>query len=46
MLLNDDPSRLTHIIESTQEAMSFVEGVTRNDFDSNRMLQLSLVRCH
>ncbi len=45
MLLNDDPSRLTHIIEATQEAMSYVEGVDRAAFDANRMLQHSVVRC-
>jgi uncharacterized protein with HEPN domain len=45
MLLNDDPTRLMHIIDSAQEAVGFVEGFTRNDLDGNRMLQLSLVRC-
>ncbi|MFA6243750.1 MAG: DUF86 domain-containing protein [Candidatus Hydrogenedentales bacterium] len=33
------------MIEAAREAVSFVEGLDRTDLDSNRQLQLSLVRC-
>ena len=40
----DDQSRLLHVIDACQEALSFIEGCDRADLGSNRMLALSLVK--
>lgn len=40
-----DEDRLFHILESAREAISYIEGKTREDLDSNRQLVHSLVRC-
>lgn len=45
MLLDADRTRIRHIIEAAQEAMSFARGVRFEDAIRNRQLQLSLVRC-
>ena len=39
-----DLIRLRHMLEAAREALSFVEGMTRRDLDSDRKLVLSLVR--
>jgi uncharacterized protein with HEPN domain len=41
----DDRTRLQHMLDSANEALSFVEGKKREDLDSERMLVHSLVRC-
>ncbi len=41
----DDSVRLLHMREAAREALSFVKNCTRNDFDNNRMLTLSVVKC-
>ena len=40
----DDLTRLRHIRDSAQEALSFVKNRTREDLDNDRMLSLALVR--
>ena len=39
-----DLIRLRHMLEAAREALSFVEGQTRRDLESDRKLVLSLVR--
>jgi uncharacterized protein with HEPN domain len=41
----DDSSRLGHMLESAVEAVSFIEGRSREDLSDDRMLVHSLVRC-
>lgn len=36
--------RIKHMLEAASEAMSFIEGKSREDLDSNRMLTLSLIK--
>lgn len=45
MLLNDDQVRLQHIIDSTREALEYMENIDRSAFEGNRLLQRGLVRC-
>ena len=45
MLLNDDLTRLRHIIEAADEAMGYVRGLSRTEFENDRPLQHSVVRC-
>ncbi|MBW4505501.1 MAG: DUF86 domain-containing protein [Scytonematopsis contorta HA4267-MV1] len=40
----DDLTRLKHIRDAAQEALSFTNNRTRNDLDTDRMLSLALVR--
>jgi uncharacterized protein with HEPN domain len=40
----DDLTRLKHIRDSAEEALSFVNNRTREDLDRDRMLSLALVR--
>jgi len=40
----NDRLRLQHMLEATNEALSFVEGKTRADLTNDRMLALSLTR--
>ncbi|MCM0592839.1 MAG: DUF86 domain-containing protein [Gloeotrichia echinulata IR180] len=40
----DDLTRLKHIRDSAEEALSFVNNRTREDLDHDRMLSLALVR--
>ena len=42
---SDDRARLTHMLESAQEARSFAEGKTRADLELNRMLAHALMGC-
>ena len=41
----DDLVRLRHMLDASEEAVSFINDQTRSSLDSNRMLALSLVRC-
>jgi uncharacterized protein with HEPN domain len=45
MLLNDDLTRLQHVIEAAIEAISYVKDIERDDFEKSRPLQHSVVRC-
>lgn len=40
----DDAIRLRHMLDATQEAISFAGGRKREDLEGNRMLVLSLVK--
>jgi len=40
----DDRVRLQHMLDAAREALEFVQGKTRADLDSDRMLLLSLVK--
>ncbi len=40
----DDAIRLRHMLDATQEAISFASGKKREDLDADRMLVLSLVK--
>jgi uncharacterized protein with HEPN domain len=40
----DDRIRLRHMLDAAREAMSFAEGRTRADLDSDRKLTLALVK--
>lgn len=40
----DDLIRFKHILEAAMEALEFVKGKSRKDFDKNRMLALSLIK--
>ena len=39
----DDRVRLQHMIDAAKDALSFVQGRTRSDLDSNRLLVRGLV---
>ena len=41
----DDDARLLHIREASEQALDFVSGYSRPDFDTNRMLVFALVKC-
>ena len=43
-MLKDDRVRLLHMLNATNEALMFVEGRTKNDLNTDRMLVLSLVK--
>jgi len=45
MLLDTDLTRLRHIVESSQEAIGYAQGLTRAEFETQRPLQHSVVRC-
>jgi len=40
----DDAIRVRHMLDAAREALSFVEGKTRSDLNTNRMLVLSLIK--
>lgn len=44
MTRHDDKVRLHNMLEHAQEAVSFVRGKNRRDLDSDRVLELALVR--
>jgi uncharacterized protein with HEPN domain len=44
MLPEDDIIRLRHMLDATLEAMEFVEGRSRPDLDTDRMLSRAVVR--
>ncbi|MFC2161798.1 DUF86 domain-containing protein [Acidobacteriota bacterium] len=43
-MFEDDETRLRHILDAACEAVSFIEGHHRRDLDTDRKLNLSLVR--
>jgi len=45
MLLDSDHTRLCHMLEAAREAVGYVQGLSRENFDSQRPLQHSVVRC-
>ncbi len=45
MPLNDDLTRLRHMIEAAEEAMGYVWGLSSTEFENSRPLQHSVVRC-
>ena len=40
----DDLIRIRHMLDAAKEALSFAKNKTRGDFDSDRMLVLSIVK--
>lgn len=44
MSLHDDRTRLEHMLEHAEEAMAMASGRSREDLDTDRQLNLSLVR--
>lgn len=45
MLLDDDRTRIQHIVDAAREAIGYVQGISRAEFSSSRPLQHSVVRC-
>lgn len=45
MLLDDDLTRLRHIIDAAQEAIGYVQDISWEEFSISRPLQHSVVRC-
>ena len=43
-MFEDDEIRLKHILDAARESVSFIEGHRREDLDSDRKLNLSLVK--
>ena len=43
-MFKDDDVRIRHILDAAHEALSFLEGRQRTDLDTDRKLNLSLVR--
>jgi uncharacterized protein with HEPN domain len=41
---SDDLIRMRHMLDATKEALSFAKNKSRGDFDSDRMLVLSIVK--
>lgn len=41
----DDAIRLRHMLDAAKEARSFIENKSRNSLDSDRQLELALVKC-
>ena len=44
MSRHDDLIRLQHMLDHAREAQELVQGKVRNDLDTNRLLELGLVR--
>ena len=45
MLHDSDRNRLCHMFEAALEAVGYTDGLPREEFDSQRPLQHSVVRC-
>lgn len=43
-MFTDDNTRVKHILEAANEAISFTKGKVRQDLDNDRKLSLSLIR--
>lgn len=43
-MFKDDRVRIRHILDAAREAFSFADGLNRTDLDTDRKLNLSLVR--
>jgi uncharacterized protein with HEPN domain len=44
MAMADDPTRLAHMLRYAQDAEAFVQGKSRADLDTDRMLYLAVLR--
>ena len=44
MTLHDDDVRMQHMLDYSHEALELVDGRNRNDLDTDRVLELALVR--
>ena len=44
-MFKDDLTRIKHMLDSGNEALSFIKNKTRKDLEQDRMLVLSLVKC-
>ena len=44
MSIIDDYTRLQHMRDAAQEAITFIQGVQRLEFESNRLLVIALVK--
>ena len=44
-MFKDDLTRVKHMLDSANEAISFISDKTRKDLEQNKMLVLSLVKC-
>lgn len=44
-MFKDDLTRIKHMLDSANEALSFINNKSREDLDQNKMLVLSLVKC-
>ena len=44
-MFKDDITRVKHMLDSANEALSFIKNKTRKDLDQDRMLVLSIVKC-
>ena len=42
---NEDRIRLQHMLDAAQDALSFAEGRTREDLETDRQLVLAVVKC-
>jgi len=42
---NEDRIRLQHMLDAARDALSFAEGRTRHDLDTDRQLVLAVVKC-
>jgi len=45
MLPDSDRNRLRHMLDAAEEAISFAEGRTREDLDTDRQFLFALIRC-
>lgn len=43
-MAKDDSVRLRHMMDSAMEAVELIQGISRADLDTNRVLSLALVR--
>jgi uncharacterized protein with HEPN domain len=44
-MLNDDRTRLRHMLEAAEEAVSFARGQTRESLEQDRMRTHAILRC-
>lgn len=42
--MQDNSIRLRHMTDTVSEALQFTEGLSREDFDKNKILQLAHIR--
>jgi uncharacterized protein with HEPN domain len=45
MRLNDDPTRLNHVLDASKEAIGYVDSIDRTQFAGDRLRQHAVVRC-
>lgn len=44
-LLLDDETRFLHMLESSRDALNFIEGKNQSNFSHDRILVLALIKC-